>query len=111
MFEDLDLFVILLVGVTGMIGLNLIMNYYFLRFKLQRNIHYSNIFFFKVKKTTMKLILIIDFVILIIATISMIFDSRLFILLFIIIYLITVYPAMGRLLIKTRKEILDERKR
>lgn len=108
MFEDFDLFFILLLGVSGFLGLNLLMNYQFLIIKLRRNIHYSNPWYIKVKKKTFKWILIIDLVILIMATISMIFDSRLFIILIITIYLITIFPAMGRMFIKAKKEVKGE---
>lgn len=111
MFEDFELFVILLLCVSGVLGLNLLMNYQFLIFRLRRNINYSNPWYIKVKKKTFKWILIIDLIMLIIAILSMIFDSRLFIFLLITIYLITIFPAMGRLFIKAKRDVKEEMRR
>ena len=78
MFEKFGLFIVLSICVFGMLGLNLLLNYPFIRYKLKRNMNYKYPFFFQVSKKGMKFILVSDLILFIIAFISMMFNSGLF---------------------------------
>ena len=109
MFDDILLFIVTLLLILFVIGLNILINYYFYKFRLSRNPKASRPIGLKTSKETMNVIIIIDTLILIISALFMVFDSRIFMPLLILIYLITIFPAMSRVYQQAKIDFEKER--